>query len=364
MKNNTFFFLIASLWMFACNLQAEEAGLMYGTPLPDPFASGPTVASKHADIKMIHHEKKLLLQLPIHQPEGALLTVLSEHEAQVFQEDHDEAISTLNETGLGLNEVIQQPLPVFAKLDKIPTGHQNFIIKPISNPEVELRFIEKQSPLTLFAKAKPLAVTQSQTFSIQVWFDDQEPIQYAEVSIQDKKLRKLRLTKNQQGLYQIKLNAPAIKNRELVDYKIHAEGTRFDGSPFLRTANVSVMAIEAKSGFSKPPEASMENIAFEIKESHGSYRLELIYGHQGKSIAWQRHRFFMDDKPLSFKVLRPDNTLAADTVIIKLLNMDTLGLEDVAQIDLPYDGVLYKKFSYPIMPSQELPEVKKKALAP
>ncbi len=343
---------------------SQEQGLMFGTPLPDPLAAGPTVQSKHVDIQTRTDDNKLVIELPVHAPEGAILAVLSEHEADVYSQDSDKALPTLNRQGLGLNDVTDQKIAVFAQLDTLDVGFHTLSIRPISQPHVTMRFVEKQSPLVLFAQTKPLAVTQSQSFTLRVWLEDEEPVHLAQVTVRDPKGRQYALVKKNDGTYQSKIPGPKVRGRELLYYQVRARGSRFDGSPFLRTATVGVMAIESQSGFAGAPKASRDAIDLAIQKATGDYRLELIYGHQGKSIAWQRTRVVMEGKEKSLQIMRPESATAADSVIIKLLNMDTLGLEDVVALDLPYDAIAYKNFVFPKAPSRELPAIKKKALEP
>lgn len=328
---------------------------MDGGPFPIVDGPGPleTSADYTLELPVTLHTAKTDLELDT--PKGAFLTVMSEDEA-LFAMLENTILPVFNYRGL------EPPLKngeVFY-LNSMRAGTHTLRVEGFkTSTRVKLLVSQPNSPLLMKTYVQPLAIQVGQKGAIFVEFEDEQPIRTAEVAVVLKNYTYPAMQIEDQK-YSISFRAPPVKTRESLPVRVLAQGTRFNGNTFIREKILRIMVIQPKGGLKKVVVLSQGDLNVEVFPANGNFRLEVFYGRKGKTIAFAEENFGLtpENTETTFLIKRPNIALVADQVLVKLLNMDTLGLEGQQVHTLVPDKIALRTFQMPIPTIPVLPESK------
>lgn len=344
-----FLFLEVSL-AYAVHYQPMDGG-------PFPVVDGPgpleTSADYTLELPVTLHIAKTDVELDT--PKGALLTVMSEDEALTAMLENT-ALPIFNYRGL------EPPLKngeVF-HLHSMKAGTHKLRVEGFkTSTRVQLLISQPNSPLLMKTFVRPLAIQVGQKSAVFVEFEDEQPIRTAEVSVVLKNYTYPAVQIEDQK-YSVSFRAPPVKTRESFPVRVLAQGTRFNGNSFIREKNLRIMVIQPKSGLKKVAALPQGDLKVEVFPANGHFRLEVFYGLKGKTIAFAEENFTLipENTETTFLIKRPNIALASDQALVKLLNMDTLGLEGQQAYTLVPDKIALRTFQMPVPTIPVLPESK------
>ncbi len=146
--------------------------------------------------------------------------------------------------------------------------------------------------------------------------------------------------------------------------KVEVIGVTKDGFPFMRSGTTSFMVTKATTFIDGGIVERGSSIVVPLAPAEGRYRVEIIFGNEDKALAYVRDDVVLDGNGKNIILPRPVEAMAANRAIVRVLNMDTLGVEVEEEVfvhqfkDFDEDRYLLKekKKEKPV-----LPESKKKA---
>ena len=77
-----------------------------------------------------------------------------------------------------------------------------------------------------------------------------------------------------------------------------------------------------------------KTITVPVRAAEGRYRVAAVFGYDGSTLAYSREDFQLDGASANITLPMPTEALAANRVLIRLLNKDNLGLEDECELAL------------------------------
>lgn len=153
------------------------------------------------------------------------------------------------------------------------------------------------------------------------------------------------------GVYSGRFIAPRVAERHMLRIRLDARGTLADGSPFRRTGTTAVMVDRQHAGLIGRPDAKHGELRLNLRGIPGRYRVEAVFGHGDTALAYSRQtvelgpvgrhhgrrlaRRLLGMSHTRIALQRPAAAAAADHVVVRVLNKDTLGLE--SETDYPVE---------------------------
>ncbi len=146
--------------------------------------------------------------------------------------------------------------------------------------------------------------------------------------------------------------------------KVEVIGVTKDGTPFMRNGTTSFMVTNPTTFIDGDIEATPGTIVLPLAAAEGKYRVEIIYGYDNYALAYVRDNVVLNGNGKTVVLPRPKEAMSANKAIVRVLNMETLGVEVEREIYIQqfkdFDEDLYllkeKKLHQNI-----LPESKRKA---
>jgi hypothetical protein len=120
-----------------------------------------------------------------------------------------------------------------------------------------------------------------------------------------------------------------------VELQVKAAGVRGKGEPFMRVAPAAVMVTKPATGVAdEGVSVSPENLVVPLKPATGRFRVEVLYAAEGTTFAWAQEEVNLSGNAAQVTLPRPQETWGADTALVRLLNMDTMGVEAELEVAL------------------------------
>jgi len=343
---------VLTVVLFSSLTGAVESGPLAPMPFPVAGKAGPTAQSRFFVLESAVFNGTATVTLPIDTPANAVALILGESKVRALTGDQ----MALEPMVFEEQEMKRMNLPAGNTrfdLGDLPAGSRVLFLNNINGKRLKMVVSQPDTPLTLAVQVTPLAARSGQRVTVTARMSDEAALQYAEITAAPVGGSLFKL--NDQGLdgdllagdgiYSGGFKAPAVDGFNGINIRFSAEGERHDGSRFLRNAISSVMVSQVRSGFVKENIAvSPVGLTVPVKASSDRYRVEVIFGNGETSLAFARENIEPSDATRLVSLPLPQSAAAADRALIRLLNRDTMGLEDETLIKLT--------------PTQALPDLK------
>jgi hypothetical protein len=282
------------------------------------------------------------LSFPIDTPSKAIALVLGEKSVKAFSGQ-----KALTSTSFSDEELSRVNVPTDntrIDLDQLSPGKQFLRLQGLSDEKyVRMVIGQPESPLALEVQVMTLAPHSGDRVMATAQIKDEKlPGETFIKGILDDltsfDLRDDGLNGDEtagDGIYTGTFAAPAVEGFKGINIQFTADGKRFNGMEFRRNALGSVMVTNPvgkvlKEGIS----IGSETIIVPLKATNGKFRVEIIFGVNGTSLAYSREEIVQTGEISEVMLPLPQAALAANRAIVRLLNMETLGLEDEFEIQL------------------------------
>ena len=146
--------------------------------------------------------------------------------------------------------------------------------------------------------------------------------------------------------------------------KVEVIGVTKEGVPFMRNGTASFMVTNPTTFIDGDVVEAGGSIVVPLAAAEGRYRVEVIFGNEDNALAYVRDDVVLNGNSKNVVLPRPAQAMAANRAIVRVLNMDTLGVEAETEIfvhqfkDFDEDRYLLKEKK---MHKVILPESKRKA---
>ncbi|MCP3942576.1 MAG: hypothetical protein GY710_13965 [Desulfobacteraceae bacterium] len=351
-------------------LFADQSGALAPLTFSGPKEAGPFHYSKSYVLEKTVTAGEADLDLMIDTPTGAIAVVMGEQDIRAqTQEKKMDGISYFDSD----LEIMDLPgMGTRFNLDKMKPGKFNMKISNAKRQFVSMIVVQPESPLVLKARLTPLAAKVGEPITVEAQLNDEDKIFHKDIQIRAKlatghnfKLRDDGKKADKiagDGVFSGKFTTPKVKGLQNIKVHLKAEGKRgSSANDFHRTCIISVMVTAQTSRFPYDIQVNNTGILVPVQAAQGRYRLSVIYGAQGKKIAWAQKDFTLTGQDKKIQVNHPRQALGADQAVIRLLNYNTRGLEDEQLVEFhPPGGIKYRSNYQPTL--KTLPESKQNSL--
>jgi len=321
---------------------ASESGIIDPSPFPKVGKPGPAANSRFFVLEGVIENGTAELSFPIDTPSKAIALVLGEKSVKAFT--GQKALSPISFSNEELSRVNVPSDNTRFNLDQLSPGKQSLALHGLSGEKyVRVVIGQPESPLALEVQVMTLAPHSGDSVTATAQIKDERlPGEtFIKGILEDRTSFDLRddgLNGDESagdGIYTGTFTAPAVEGFKGINIHFTADGKRFNGMEFRRNALGSVMVTNPigkvlKEGISVGP----ETIIVPLKAAIGKFRVEIIFGVNGTSLAYSREEIVQTGAISEVMLPLPQAALAADRAIVRLLNMETLGLEDEFEIQL------------------------------
>lgn len=332
-----------------------------GTPLTTTEPAGPIQLSSLYIVNAPTKLKKAIANLVLDTPTGAVIVFLEEIAPRGIH-----VITPHREIQLNL----EQPTDIGQEvsLDALSPGKHHLELTGVLDNTVSFIVSQPNSPLILGVHSDPLSARTGETIEVIATLEDVVPPKQALLEAHLLNGPSKILIPDTTNRFHARFIAPATKKgMEEIGVEVIASGIRYDGTPFKReamtrfvvTSPVTKIHPDIFVNESGDIELTIAPIA---SKKPTELRLDVYYAYQGKKIAWAREDFCVGEEPTRVRIERPNIAKAADSALVRLVNMNHFGVEDTRVVRLPKDLQAVKQFVLPSVKPLELPESKRRAL--
>lgn len=322
---------------------ASESGHIPPGPFPGVGKASPMVKSKFFVIEAQVKNRAAQVMLPLDTPTGGIALVLGEPSVKAFTTAH-RALEPIAFTDEELKRMNFPAANTRFNLDTLPAGVQMLAIHDIRNSQyVRMVISQPESALEMLVQVSPLAVRCGERITVTARFKDEKLPGDTFIKAAVDENSTLRLNDNGQdgdltaddGIYSAAFTAPQVTGFRGMNIRFSAEGKRFNGISFRRDAINTVMITEPRGKILKERVSVNPNLVIvPIMAAEGKYRVEIIFGFNGTTLAYSRENFTHNGGTGDIELPMPQEALSADQAVVRLLNKDTLGLEEEFEISL------------------------------
>jgi hypothetical protein len=348
---------------------AEESGPVIPDTFPGVGKASPVVKSKFFVTEAPVKNGTALVSIALDAPRNGVALVLGEPSVRAF----DARSQALEPLSFKDEEMKRMNLPAANtrfNLDGLSAGRQVLTLHDIENAKfVRLVISQPESTLGLRVQVSPLAVRCGEDVLLTARIADDQLPREATVEAALPNGTTFRLNDNGQdgdvkaddGIYSGTFKAPAVMGFQAVNIRFTAEGKTYAGNDFRRNAINSVMITQPRGKiFTGRVVANPAGISVPLEVEQGNYRVEVIFGYNDVSLAYARENFVHEGGTYVVRMGLPQEARPANRAVVRLLNKDTLGLEQEIEIALsPTQGPPDLDKLAPRAP--RMPESKKKA---
>ncbi len=331
---------LSMTWSFAW---ASESGHIPPGPFPQVGMASPMVKSKFFVIEAQVKDRMAQVMLPLDTPNGGIALVLGEPSVKVFNTAH-QPLESIAFTDEELKAMSFPAANTRFNLDTLPAGVQMLNIQDIEDSQyVRMVISQPESTLEMLVQVSPLAVRSGEKVTITARFKDEKTPGDTVVKAAVDEKNTLRLNDNGQdgdliaddGIYSGTFTAPRVTGFQGMNIRFSAEGKRFNDVSFRRDAINTVMITEPRGKILKEKMSVNPNLVIvPIMAAEGNYRVEIIFGFNGTTLAYSRENIAHYGGIGNIELPMPQEALAANQAVVRLLNKDTLGLEEEFEISL------------------------------
>jgi hypothetical protein len=331
-------FLIISGFCFG-----SEAGAVDPGQFPGVGKASPIVKSKFFILTAPVKNGTAQVQLPLDNTTKGIALVLGEYSVKAIGADQQ----ALEPQPLQDKENSRMNMPstnTRFNLDSLSAGLQSLTLLEIKDSRyVRMVISQPESSLQLEVQVRPLAARSGERVTVTAGIDDEDLPQEAIVTAVLPDGTSIKLNDNgldgdpaaDDGIYSGTFTAPVINDFQGINIRFTAAGKRFNGLAFQRNAINTVMVTQPRCSILKDKIAVNPNgILVPLAAANGNYRVEIIFGIEEISLAYSRENITLRGNTAAASLPLPQQALAANRALIRLLNKDTLGLEDEIEIHL------------------------------
>lgn len=333
--------LLVTAAALSWNPVRAEKGAMTGA-LPEPGAAGPEHVSRNfigrADVK----GGRLDFEIPVDTPSGAKVVLLGEHPTRVDVQGRAGDMRTFRSRDLGTMDV--PDVGAATELGRARAGRVRVeALVPNGARSVPYVVTQPDSPLALETRVRPLAARAGEMVHVTADLSSGDPAR-ARVHGEVAGIGTVRFRDDGRGgdaiagdnRFTARFPAPQVASREQTGIRIDARG-RIDGErPFARTARAAVMVsnptLNLRRGHVR---ADREGLTVRLPPERGRYRIEAIYGRDGRAAAFSRETVELDGRREAVHLPRPAEAGRSDRATVRVLNADTLALEGEFRVRVP-----------------------------
>lgn len=334
--------LSISLFLLCGVSMAAESGSLDPVPFPKVGKAGPAAKSKFFVVSGVIRNGAAEISLPIDTPGRAMAVILGEYSAAALA--GEETLEPIHFSDKELTRVNMPEGNTRFNLDRLRAGRQRLTLSGLKGDKyVRLVVSQPESPLELEVRVKPLAARSGDTVTVFAQLKDEKfPV---EASITGDTGSGVSFGLNDDGtgadeiaddgIYTGTFTAPEVDGFKGINIHFTAEGKRFQGTEFQRNALSGVMVTNPvgkvlKQGISAGP----AGIVVPLKAAEGKFRVEVIFGYNATTLAYSREEIVQTGNASQVTLPMPKAALSADRAVVRLLNMNTLGIEDELEIRL------------------------------
>lgn len=321
-------------------LWAAEWGLTEPAAYQGKSVAGPAHHSKFFVVSapVVNGEAEVVV--PLTHPQGALAVVLGDRPSRAWTREKALPRKEFFEPEL---EVMDLPGEgVRFGLDALTPGEHRIRLQGLAKPTVQMAVAEPESPVELVVQVRPLAVRSGEEVVVSAQLVDETPLARSQVVAALSTGGRLVLKDDGQapderagdGVFTAAFVAPEVDGMAPVELQVRAQGVRGKGDPFMRVAPAAVMVANPTTGVAdEGVSVTPENLVVPLKPGNGRFRVEVLYAAEGTTFAWAQEDVSLAGTAAQVTLPRPQETWGADTALVRLLNMDTMGVE--AELEVP-----------------------------
>lgn len=328
--------------LFSIPIFAGDSGSLDFTLFPKIGAPGPLAQSKlfiaEAEVKGGTAE----VQLPIDTPSKAMAAIMGEKDALLFDKDN-RVVDSMSYTDSNMRTFSLPEAGTRYDLKSLKKGKNALSLTRVKGNKVKMLVTQPESPLSLDVMVKPLAARSGETVTVIARISDQKFPKSAilkatygkgsNIALNDKGAGADQIAGD--GIYTGTFKAPKVKGFKGLKIQFTATGKRFTDIDFQRDAVTNVMITSPVSKIEhKNIYVSQGTIQVPVKAANGRFRISAIYGYDDMALAYSNEDFTLKGNAGNISITIPESALSANKALIKLLNVDTLGLEDEVEISL------------------------------
>ena len=342
MKNIIILFSICLLAISGFSFAGESGSIAPG-PFPGAGMSSPVVKSKFFVLEAEVKKGIAHVNLPLDTPRKGIVLVLGESSVRALTAAQ-QALEPHSFTDEELGKANLPTANTRFNLDTLSSGMQTLTFYDIKNTKyVRMVISQTKSPLEMRVQVTPMAPRSGETVTITAQIKDKQLPQEAAVKASLPDGRTISLMDNGQkgdeaaddGVYTGTFIAPGTSGFQGMNIRFTAEGKRFNGIDFRRNAINRVMVTNPTNGILKQKiSVNPKEIIVPLKAAHGRYRVEIIFGFNETTLAYSRENINQTGTACNVRLPLPPEALAANRAVVRLLNKDTLGLEEEFEINL------------------------------
>lgn len=348
--------------VFLCGLPAvalgSEWGLLKDGAMPEVNAAGPAHHSRTFIAEAPIRNGRAQIDLPLDTPRNATLVVFG-----------DAPLTARSKHGPALQSKAFRE-PALAKMDVpsvgtrvdvsalMPGERQLQIDLPRRDGMLRYAVAQPESPLALRLQVRPLAAHGGDTVTIRADLSS-APTGPATVAARIRGVGQLELRDDGRDadrragdrVYTGRFTAPETQGLKPLQLQVQARGRLAGGTAFRRTGGAAVM-VSPRAARLESLQARSDSLEIALQGLPGHYRVEAIYGQGEQALVWAREDIALTagdghSGPIAkdaavrqmkrsggntpaghtLSLPRPPAAFAADRVVVRLLNRDTLALE-------------------------------------
>lgn len=315
-------------------------GYLQPAPYTGPAFPGPLHSSKFfvTTAKVTNGQAEVVF--PLTKPQGAFAVVLGDQPSRARVRGKALPMREFFEPELEAIDLAPEGFR-FA-LSSLSVGEHKLLLEGLTKPAVQVIVAEPESPVTLALQAKPLAVRTGELVTVTAQVEDMEPVTQAFISARLSTGGTVVLRDDGQGVDKVagdgvfagSFLAPEVEGMQGVELWVEARGRRSRGERFARVASAAVMVTKPECGLAEDPVlVGTDALEVGLLPATGRYRVEVIYAASETSFAWAQEEVQLSGQAARVRVPRPEGSWGADKALVRLLNLDTMGVE--AEVEVP-----------------------------
>lgn len=319
-------------------------GADWGFLQPAPFTGqafpGPLHSSKFfvTTAKVTNGQAEVVV--PLTKPQGAFAVVLGDQPSRARVRSKVLPMREFFEPELEAIDL--SPEGFRFELSSLSVGEHKLLLEGLTKPAVQVIVAEPESPVILELQAKPLAVRTGELVTVTAQVMDFAPVAQAFIAARLSTGGMVVLRDDGQGADKVagdgvftgSFVAPEVEGMQGVELWVEARGQRSLGERFARVATAAVMVTKPVGGLSQDPViVGTDALEVGLLPATGRFRVEVIYAAAGTSFAWAQEEVQLSGQAAQVHVPRPEASWGADRALVRLLNLDTMGVE--AEMEVP-----------------------------
>lgn len=281
-------------------------------------------------------------QVPIllTEPKGALAVVLGDKPSGARVRGKVLPRHEFNEPELETMDLAAEG--VRFELTSLAAGEQSLVLEGLAKERVDLVVAEPESPVSLALQVRPLAARSGETLTVTAQLEDAMGAPSGQVVVHLASGGKLVLRDDGEapdalagdGVFTGVFVAPEVVGMQPLELRAEAKGRRRTGEPFARVASAAVMVTKPVGGLDlQGLQANVDSLTIPLLPAQGRFRVEVLYVASGMTFAWAQEEVALAGGGAQVQLPRPPETWGADRAVVRLLNLDSLGVE--AEVELP-----------------------------